>query len=179
MHDAVDVAVDGIVRSAGVSRWRGSFATRRSTEWCPRATPGAVACAMKRKRAAIPPDAWTDARHRRGLWGERVAMAYLVSCGWTIEAHRFRVGRRELDVVARKDGVVAIVEVKTRGSHTCGEPAESVRWRKQRTLAQVAEVWRERHGRVGDVFRFDVIEVRLAGSGCRVGHLEDAWRICQ
>jgi putative endonuclease len=132
---------------------------------------------MGRKRGAVPPDAWTDARHRRGLWGERVAMAYLVSCGWTIEAHRFRVGRRELDVVARKAGMVAIVEVKTRASHTCGEPAESVRWRKQRTLAQVAEVWRERHGRVGDAFRFDVIEVRLEGAGCRLEHLEDAWRI--
>ena len=104
-------------------------------------------------------------------------MAYLVSRGWTIEAHRFRLGRRELDVVARRDGLVAIVEVKTRASGTYGQPAESVRWRKQRTIAQVAEVWSERHGRAGDVFRFDVIEIRMEGSGCRVEHLEDAWRI--
>ena len=132
---------------------------------------------MGRKRSVVPPNAWTDARHRRGLWGERVAMAYLVSRGWTIEAHRFRLGRRELDVVARRDGLVAIVEVKTRASGAYGQPAESVRWRKQRTIAQVAEVWSERHGRAGDMFRFDVIEIRMEGSGCRVEHLEEAWRI--
>jgi len=42
----------------------------------------------------------------------------------------------------------------------------------------VAEVWRERHGRVGEVYRFDVIEVRVGASGgYQVEHLEDAWRL--
>lgn len=104
-------------------------------------------------------------------------MAYLVSCGWTIEAHRFRLGHRELDLVARKSALVAFVEVKTRASAACGAPAESVVWRKRRTIAQVAEAWRDRHGRPADVYRFDVIEVRVGGSGCRVEHLEDAWRL--
>ena len=106
-----------------------------------------------------------------------MAMAYLKRCGWTIEAHRYRLGHRELDIVARTGELVAIVEVKTRASEAYGQPAESVLWRKRRTIAQVAEVWRQRHGRTDDVFRFDVIEVRLAASGCRVAHLEDAWRI--
>ena len=104
-------------------------------------------------------------------------MAHLVRRGWTIEAHRFRLGHRELDVVARKGSVVAIVEVKTRASAAYGQPAESVLWRKRRTIAQVAEVWRERHGRPGDVFRFDVIEVRLEGGKHQVTHLTDAWRV--
>ena len=132
---------------------------------------------MAPRRGIVPPAAWTDPRQRRGLWGERVAMAYLVSRGWTIEVHRFRLGHRELDIVARKGELVAIVEVKTRASAAYGQPAESVLWRKRRTIAQVAEVWRERHGRRDDVFRFDVVEVRVAGRGCRVEHLEDAWRI--
>jgi putative endonuclease len=134
---------------------------------------------MASRRHIIPPAEWTDPRQRRGLWGERVAMAHLVRGGWTIEAHRFRLGHRELDIVARKGRLVAIVEVKTRASASYGQPAESVLWRKRRTIAQVAEVWRERHGRRNDVFRFDVIEVRVAGSRCRVAHLEDAWRICE
>jgi putative endonuclease len=132
---------------------------------------------MRRTNGSIPSREWTDARHRRGLWGERLAMAYLVSRGWHIEAHRFRLGHRELDVVARKGRLVAVVEVKTRASASFGRPVESVVGRKQRTIAQVAEVWRERHGRPGDAFRFDVIEVRLEGGRCRVDHLEDAWRI--
>ncbi|MGN6391400.1 MAG: YraN family protein [Gemmatimonadales bacterium] len=129
-------------------------------------------------RAPIPPSEWKDARHRRGLWGERVAMTFLARRGWRLEAHRFRVGRHELDVVARRGSLVAFVEVKTRGSAGWGSPAESVGWRKQRILGRVAEVWRERHGRRGDWFRFDVIEVEVCASGgYRVTHLEDAWRL--
>jgi putative endonuclease len=108
-----------------------------------------------------------------------VAIAYLVSRGWTIEAHRFRVGHQELDVVARRGALVAFVEVKTRASAAWGAPAESVLWRKRRTIGRVAEAWRERHGRVGDTFRFDVVEVRVdasGGGGYRIDHLEDAWR---
>lgn len=125
----------------------------------------------------VPSSEWRDARQRRGLWGERVAMAYLISRGWAIEAHRFRLGHRELDLVARRGELVAFVEVKTRGSSAWGAPAESVLWRKRRTITRVAQVWCERHGRVGDVFRFDVIEVRVGKGGAyRIAHLEDAWR---
>ena len=54
-------------------------------------------------------------------------MAYLTSCGWLIEAHRFRWGRHDLDLVARRGPLVAFVEVKTRGSTGFGAPIESVR----------------------------------------------------
>ena len=77
---------------------------------------------MRQRGTPIPAAEWTDPRQRRGLWGERVAMAHLVRRGWTIEAHRFRLGHRELDVVARKGSVVAIVEVKTRASVAYGQP---------------------------------------------------------
>ena len=132
---------------------------------------------MPTRPRLVPSSEWTDARQRRGLWGEQVAAAYLASRGWAIEAHRFRLGHQELDLVARRGGLVAFVEVKTRTSSAWGAPAESIQWRKRRTITRVAEVWRERHGRVGDVFRFDVIEVRVGKMGdSRVEHLEDAWR---
>lgn len=105
-------------------------------------------------------------------------MEYLARRGWRIEAHRFRLGHSDLDIVARREGLVAFVEVKTRGSSGWGSPAESIGWRKRRTIARLAEVWRERHGRPGDVYRFDVVEVRVAaGRACEVEHLEDAWRL--
>lgn len=104
-------------------------------------------------------------------------MAYLTRLGWTIEAHRFRLGHRELDLVVRQGSLVAFVEVKTRSSLAWGTPSESVRWRKRRTIIQVAEVWRQRHGRPDDVYRFDVVAVRVERGGrYRVEHLADAWR---
>ena len=45
-------------------------------------------------RRFVPTREWEDARQIRGLEGEHAAMAYLISCGWSIEAHRFRLGRR-------------------------------------------------------------------------------------
>jgi hypothetical protein len=60
------------------------------------------------------PEQWTDERHKRGLAGEEKAIRYLQSRGWDIVAHRFRVGRVEVDLVARRGQLVAFVEVKVR-----------------------------------------------------------------
>lgn len=105
-------------------------------------------------------------------------MAYLTSCGWHIEAHRFRLRQHDVDLIARRDGLVAFIEVKTRGGAGWGSPAESVGWRKRRRVARVAEVWRDRYGRPSDVYRFDVVEVWVGRGGAyRVQHLPDAWRV--
>lgn len=133
----------------------------------------------------IPPGEWTDPRHRRGLAGEEAALRYLVAAGWSVEGHRFKVGRQEVDLIVRRDGVVAFVEVKTRRGTRYGAPAEAVGWRKRQTIARVAAVWALRHGRWGDSYRFDVVEVLEGGTAppgfirggtwwCR--HIEDAWR---
>ncbi|MEP6687938.1 MAG: YraN family protein [Gemmatimonadales bacterium] len=134
-------------------------------------------CPMRSTHRPVPTAEWTDARHRRGLWGERLAMAHLTRQGWSIEAHRFRLRHHDLDIIARRGRLVAFLEVKTRGTSGWGTPAESVGWRKRRTIARVAEAWRARHGRPGDVYRFDVFAVLVGPGGYRVEHLEDAWRL--
>ena len=125
----------------------------------------------------MPVAAWTDPRQRLGIRGERLALEYLVACGWDIEAHRFRLGRHDLDLVARRGSLVAFVEVKTRRGGGCGRAVESVSIRKRRILARVAETWRVRYGRRGDVYRFDLIALSAGPSGLRVEHLADAWRV--
>lgn len=128
-------------------------------------------------RRFIPTREWEDARQLRGLAGEHTAIAYLTSCGWSVEAHRFRLGRHDLDLVVRRGAVVAFVEVKTRRSARFGIAAEAVGWRKQRTLSRVADLWRLRNGRPGDTYRFDLVSVTDNGRGrMEVEHLEDAWR---
>jgi len=129
------------------------------------------------RRAFVPVTEWEDPRPQRGMAGERLALAWLTSCGWQIEAHRFRVGRHDLDLVARRGQTVAFVEVKTRTAGGAGTPAEAVGPRKQATLARVAECWRQRHGKPGDSYRFDVVAVTLGPRGPRVEHIRDAWRL--
>ena len=126
----------------------------------------------------VPPSEWRDPRHRHGLWGEREAIRHLVALGWRVEAHRFRLGRHDVDLIVRLGHQVAFVEVKTRSGTGYGTGAEAVRWAKRRSIARVAAVWRLRHGRPADVYRFDVLTVWGDGRGpARVEHLADAWRL--
>jgi putative endonuclease len=132
---------------------------------------------MSRTRSFIPVAEWEDERQLLGLRGEWIAIAFLTSCGWSVEAHRFKLGRHDLDLVIRKGRTVAFVEVKTRRSTNCGSAVEAVHRRKQRDIARVASVWVLRHGRPGDEYRFDLLTVQDAGgSAPAVEHVPDAWR---
>lgn len=104
-------------------------------------------------------------------------MAYLAARGWRIEAHRFRLGRHDLDLVARRGRVVAFVEVKSRRSSGFGAPLEAVGSRKRAILGRVAAAWQLRHGRAGEVYRFDLISVLERDGSAVISHLADAWRL--
>ena len=133
---------------------------------------------MSRTRRFIPTAEWEDERQLLGLRGERIAMAFLISCGWAVEAHRFKLGRHDLDLVVRKGQSVAFVEVKTRRSGSCGTAVEAVSRRKQRDIGRVASLWILRHGRPGDEYRFDLVAVQDRGAGEPViEHVADAWRL--
>jgi putative endonuclease len=96
---------------------------------------------MSDTRRFVPVDEWQDSRQLLGIQGERIAIAFLTSCGWSLEAHRFKLGRHDLDLVIRKGHTVAFVEVKTRRSTVCGTALEAVSRRKQRDIARVASAW--------------------------------------
>lgn len=133
-----------------------------------------------RTRKFIPTEEWEDQRQVRGLAGEREAMAYLISCGFDIEAHRHRMGRHDIDLIARRGDVVVFVEVKTRRGHSFGTPLEAVGRQKQGAIAKVADLWRIRFGRPGDVYRFDLIAVDEGPGGkFRVTHVENAWSLAR
>ena len=131
-------------------------------------------CATRR---FIPVEEWEDARHLLGVEGERIAMAFLISCGWLVEAHRFKLGRHDIDLIIRKGRMVAFVEVKTRRSQSFGSGLEAVSRRKQRDIARVAGAWLLRNGRPEDEYRFDLVAVQdYAGVPPAVEHVADAWR---
>src|ERR671911_2905933 len=109
---------------------------------------------MSRTRRFIPTAEWDDERQVLGLRGEQIAIAFLTSCGWSVETHRFKLGRHDLDLIVRRGHTVAFVEVKTRRSSTCGTAVESVRQRKQREIARVASVWVLRQGKPDGEDRF-------------------------
>jgi len=124
------------------------------------------------------PSTWTDPRHVRGLQGEELAIQYLKATGWRILEHRFRMGRLEVDLVARKGHLVAFFEVKTRWGARFGTTSQAVTWAKRREIVRVANAWVDRHGLPDDAYRFDVIGVTLSAKGkFRLEHIADAFRV--
>lgn len=122
------------------------------------------------------PAEWTDPRQRLGADGEEEAKRYLITRGFSILAHRWRLGRFEVDLIARRGVLVVFVEVKTRWGDGFGSPLEAVTWVKRREIIRVARAWMDRHGSPSDIYRFDVIGLRRdRPAGNRLEHVEDAF----
>ena len=106
-------------------------------------------------------------------------MTYLLRAGWRIEAHRFRLGHHDLDLVARRGNTVAFIEVKTRSSVRFGHPEETIDHRKREILRHLAELWRARFGLPTDQYRFDLVAIEEGAdpsTSPQVRHIENAWR---
>jgi Holliday junction resolvase-like predicted endonuclease len=63
---------------------------------------------------AAPPDPERRLAFRFGLTAESRAAAYLIAKGYRILARRFKTPVGEIDIVARRRGVLVFVEVKAR-----------------------------------------------------------------
>lgn len=75
----------------------------------------------------------------RARWAEQLVADWYVRRGWTILARNWTMRGGELDVVAMRDGVVAVCEVKARASSAYGDPLEAM------TELKVARVRRAGH----------------------------------
>jgi putative endonuclease len=119
----------------------------------------------------------STARQAFGLLGERIAERWLRRDGWVVVNRRFRNGRRDIDLIVRRETTVAFVEVKARTGEDFGGPVEAVDWRKRRELVRSAKVWIDRHGAASEDYRFDVVGVLVDGERVRVRHVPGAFSL--
>jgi putative endonuclease len=116
----------------------------------------------------------------RGRRGEERAARYLARRGYAILARNVRIASGELDIVARKDQLLAFVEVKTHRSRESGLLA--VTPDKCRRLQAAAAAWLAGHPDLAGLqCRFDLIILSQAfGLGgwsfTRIEHLPDIFR---
>ena len=97
----------------------------------------------------------------RGKWGEQEAAKYLRKEGYTLLAAGYRTRHGELDIIAEKDGVIVVVEVKTRSAFDFARGVDAVSYHKIRRMKSSAMAYIA--ARNDDrPLRFDVIEI-LAG----------------
>ncbi len=98
------------------------------------------------------------AAFQRGLSAESRAALLLIAKAYRILTRRWKTPFGEIDIVARRRGVVVFVEVKARAS--IDEAIEAVTERTQRRVIAAAQLWLARHPQHanGDL-RFDVVVV--------------------
>jgi putative endonuclease len=98
------------------------------------------------------------AAFRLGLSAESRAAAFLIAKGFRILTRRWRCPAGEIDIVARRGGLLVFVEVKARASLDAA--AEAVLVRQRQRIAAAAEFWLAVHApeQVVDI-RFDAVLV--------------------
>ncbi len=96
--------------------------------------------------SAKAPLDWTKRRrgaHLFGLKAETVAAWLLRLKGYSIVARRYSVSGGEIDLIARRGGSIAFVEVKARAELDAA--AEAISATKRRRIARAARVWLARN----------------------------------
>ena len=109
-----------------------------------------------------------------GKQGEAVAVEYLISKGYEIIQINYQARKAEIDIIARKDDWLIVVEVKTRSSADFGNPEDFVDKKKIKLLVKAIDEFVQETDIDLDI-RFDIISVIKKGNEYTIEHLEDAF----
>ena len=113
---------------------------------------------VARREPRPPADPERRIAFRFGLSAESRAAAYLIAKGYRILFRRFKTPVGEIDIVARRRGVLVFVEVKARDR--LDDAAEAIGKRQQSRIIAAAEFWLAGHPRdAASDMRFDVVLV--------------------
>lgn len=111
--------------------------------------------------------------HDLGIRGEDLACRYLLSKGYIILERNWRFQKAEIDVLAAKDGTLAVIEVKTRSTKDFGDPEEFIGRNKIQLLRKATNAYVNMK-RLNLEVRFDYIGIVLERNRHELTHLKDA-----
>ena len=94
-----------------------------------------------------------------GVWGEDLVAEWYRKHGYDIVERNWRCRQGEIDIIASRDSVLVICEVKTRATADFGSPALAVDANKQQRLRRLAAHWLSENPNNRVSVRFDVVAV--------------------
>src|SRR5260221_1561221 len=100
--------------------------------------------------------------HELGRRGEWFAAWFYRLRGFCVVARNVRMRGGEIDLIVRRGGTLAFVEVKARASVAAGEGSDAVTREKQSRIARLAARWLTQHPHEGEI-RYDVLSLRWTG----------------
>lgn len=120
-------------------------------------------------------------QREKGLWGEQFAARWMQDHGYEILARNWRKEHGEIDIIARKEDVIAFVEVKLRNRNSWQTPAEAVRRDQMRRIVKTAVLFLQELGLYNNGIvqpRFDVFEITTEAGSLEIVdfyHIEHAY----
>ncbi|WP_268848439.1 YraN family protein [Flavobacterium aestivum] len=114
------------------------------------------------------------AHNELGKLGEDLAVEYLQKNGYDILETNWTFQKAEIDIIATKDEVLAIIEVKTRSSLEFGLPQDFVKPKKIQLLVKAVDAYVNTKNLDIDA-RFDIIAVHKESNSFVIEHLMDAF----
>ena len=110
-----------------------------------------------------------------GIKGEEIAADFLLNKGYIILHRNWRSGKKEIDLIAFKDDIIAIIEIKTRSSQLFAFPEEAVNKKKQQFVKFAAADFLNMHPEYKNM-RFDIISILMNGDTVKeIVHFEEAF----
>jgi putative endonuclease len=109
-----------------------------------------------------------------GLKGEKLAIEYLEKNGYLIIERNYRYRKAEVDIIARKDTTLVVVEVKTRSSNYFGNPQDFVNPKKIKLLVSAIDNYVVKRDLDVEI-RFDIIGILRDKETYNIHHIKDAF----
>ena len=109
-----------------------------------------------------------------GKIGEELAVEFLRKNGYEILETNWTFQKAEIDIIAQKENILAVVEVKTRSSLEFGLPQDFVKPKKIQLLVKAINEYVVSKDLDIEV-RFDIIAVHKEDKSFAIEHLKDAF----
>ncbi len=109
-----------------------------------------------------------------GKKGEQLAVDFLLKNGYNILERNYRFDKAEVDIIARQNDTLAVIEVKTRSSTDFGNPQDFVKPKQIQRLVKAVDEYVNENSLDVEV-RFDIIAIVREGKSFNIEHLENAF----
>lgn len=109
-----------------------------------------------------------------GKAGEEKAITYLENKGYTILEKNWEFQKAEIDILAKQDDTLVVIEVKTRSSTDFGLPQDFVKPKKIQLLTKAVNEYVLQEDLDVSV-RFDIIAIVHQNNSYIIEHIEDAF----
>ncbi|CAL2082767.1 YraN family protein [Tenacibaculum sp. 190524A02b] len=109
-----------------------------------------------------------------GKKGEELAEGFLKKNGFKILEKNYRFQKAEIDIIALKNDILSVVEVKTRSSSYFGNPQDFISTKKIKLLVSAINEYIESKDIDVEV-QFDIIAIVCMNKKHTIEYIEDAF----